>query len=101
MGNLVEATNRSHVVKPKVGDRVQFSFTSVITGPHPHESIDVAVSNHYYEEAGYKAYKGTVVKISTHTWLGLIERTRPLYFIELDMFPGIILKSDVVKKIIR
>lgn len=88
-------------MKPKLGDRVMFSFTSIITGPNPGEYIDVAVSWHYYEEAGFKAYKGTVVKISTHTWLGLIERTRPLYFVELDLFPGVVLKTDVVKKIIR
>lgn len=88
-------------MKPQLGDRVKFSFTSVITGPHAGEYIDVAVSRHYYEEAGFKAYKGTVVKISTHTWLGLIERTRPLYFVELDLFPGVVLKTDVVKKIIR
>lgn len=85
----------------KLGDDVQFSFTSVITGPLVGEYIDVAASMHYYKEAGRKAYRGKVVKISTHTWLGLIERTRPLYWISLDMFPDVTLKSDVVKKIIR
>lgn len=88
-------------MKIELGDEVQFSFTSVITGPHPGEYIDVAMSNHYYEEEGRKAYRGKVVKISTHTWFGLIERTRPLYWISLDMFPDVVLKSDVVKKIIR
>lgn len=85
----------------KLGDVVQFSFSSVITGPHAGEYIDVAVSTHYYEEAGRKAYLGEVVKISTHTWLGLIKRTRPLYWISLDLFPDVILKSDVVKKVVR
>lgn len=88
-------------MKPKLGDRVKFSFTTVITGPNPGEYIDAAVSQHYHEEAGLNYFKGTVVKISTHTWLGLIERIRPLYFVELDMFPDIVLKTDVVKKIIR
>lgn len=83
----------------KLGDDVQFSFTSIITGPNAGEYIDAAVSRHYYEEAGYKAYRGKVVKISTHTWLGLIERTRPLYWISLDMFPDVTLKSDVVNRL--
>lgn len=85
----------------KLGDDVQFSFTSVITGPLVGEYIAVAASMHYYKEVGRKAYRGKVVKISTHTWLGLIERTRPLYWISLDMFPDVVLKSDVVKKVIR
>ena len=89
-------------MKIELGDDAQFSFTSVITGPHPGEYIDVAASIHFYEEEeGRKAYRDKVVKISTHTWLGLIERTRPLYWISLDMFPDVVLKSDVVKKITR
>ena len=42
----------------KLGDDVQFSFTSVITGPLAGEYIDVATSMHYYKEVGHKAYRG-------------------------------------------
>ncbi len=88
-------------MKIKLGDCVKVEFNNVILGTDHGDKLAHLCNKRLYKYFNYKYYKGTVLKISTHTWFGLIERTRPLYWISLDMFPDIVLKSDVVKKIIR
>ncbi len=81
---------------PKIGDTVYFNFNSVIESSSLEDNIDIIVSEALTKELGIKKHVGKVVKISTHTWLGLIKRTRPLYFVRLDLYPDVVLKTDVV-----
>ena len=85
----------------KLGDTVQVDFGKFITGHNVGEHIDVAMSQHFYEEAGMKAYRGKVVRIKTHLGLGLIPLEKPIYYVSLSLFPEICMKTLHVKKVIR
>lgn len=83
----------------RVGDTVKIKFGHLAT-ENCGEHIDAACSEHYFREAGKNYYKGTVIDISTHCWFGLIERSRPIYIVRLDIVDCVI-RADVVKKVIR
>lgn len=85
----------------KLGDTVQVDFGKFITGHSVGEHIDAAMSQHFYEEAGMKAYRGEVVKIETHICFGLIPLGKPIYWVSLGLFPEVCMKTMHVKKVIR
>lgn len=85
----------------KLGDTVQVEFGTSITGPNVSDYIDACMSQHFYEEAGMKAYRGEVVKIKTHMCLGTIPLKKPIYYVSLSLFPEICMKTLHVKKVIR
>ena len=85
----------------KLGDTVQVEFGNLITDNSVGEHIDACISQHFYEEAGMKAYRGKVVRIKTHLGLGLIPLEKPIYYVSLSLFPEICMKTLHVKKVIR
>ena len=85
----------------KLGDTVQVDFGKFITDHVTGGYIDECMSQHFYEEAGMKAYRGKVVRIKTHLGLGLIPLEKPIYYVSLSLFPEICMKTLHVKKVIR
>ena len=85
----------------KLGDTVQVEFGTFITGPNVSEHIDACMSQHFYEEAGMKAYRGTVIKIKTKACFGLVPFNKPVYYVSLSLFPEVCVRTHHVKKVIR
>ena len=85
----------------KIGDTVQVDFGKFITDHVTGGYIDECMSQHFYEEAGMKAYRGEVVKIETHICFGLIPLKKPIYWVSLSLFPEVCMKTMHVKKVIR
>ena len=85
----------------KLGDIVQVEFGTFITDSSVGEHIDACMSQHFYEEAGMKSYRGTIIKIKTKACFGLVPFNKPVYYVSLSLFPEICMKTLHVKKVIR
>lgn len=95
MGNMVTYANQINV-----GDFVKYDFDSLITGPYVGEYIDAACGEACYIGDGYKYFKGTVVNIRYRTWYGK-KLNKPLYSVNMHMYPDVVVRTEDVKKIIR
>ena len=86
----------------KLGDTVQVEFGQLITDSSVGERIDACMSQHFYEEAGMKSYRGTVIKIKTKARFGLVPFNNPVYYyVSLNLFPEVCVRTRHVKKVIR
>ena len=85
----------------KLGDTVQVEFGKFITGHSVSERIDASLSQHFYEEAGMKSYRGTIIKIKTKACFGLVPFNKPVYYVSLSLFPEVCVRTRHVKKVIR
>lgn len=85
--------------KPKVGDKVQFSFGSVFKEAYAGYYLDRPMSQHFYKALGKDHYEGTIVDIKRSTLLGLKKLHKPIYSVQLSLADEVVFRTEEVAPI--